>query len=67
MHLYPVESCKFAKKHKMIHKLVYLSYDNNDLSLKQRSEKIVNRFFKEQNFQWSPETENILFIASGGS
>jgi len=51
----------------MNQELVYLSYNNNDKSLQQRSEKILNHFFKDQNYQWVPETGNILFIASGGS
>lgn len=51
----------------MNQELVYLSYNNDDKSLIQRSEEILDEFFKGQNYHWIQDSGNVLFIASGGS
>ncbi len=51
----------------MTQELAYLSYNQDDITLKQRSEEILNDFFKGMDYQWNQKSGNTLFIASGGS
>jgi len=47
--------------------LVYLSYNDDDRELKNRSVQILNEFFKTSNYVIQQDEAQLLFIASGGS
>lgn len=51
----------------MTYKLAYISYDDDDLELKNRSISILNEFFKDESYQIQNEFTGVLLVASGGS
>lgn len=51
----------------MAFELAYLSYDDNDQELKDRSKQILNDFFSPADYFFQPDEGDLLFIASGGS
>ena len=51
----------------MTHKITYISYDNNDQELRNRSASILSNFFIDNEYQIVNDFKGVLFIASGGS
>lgn len=51
----------------MNYNIAYLSYNDDDVKLKNRSEQILDQFFGTESYSISSTEESILFIASGGS
>mgnify|MGYP006935332612 CR=1 FL=1 len=51
----------------MKYQIAYLSYNNDDKELKERSISILNDFFICENYKINNDNNGILFIASGGS
>jgi L-fucose isomerase-like protein len=47
--------------------LAYLSYNQDDKTLQQRSEEILKIFLNGIGFEWNSNAGQLLFIASGGS
>ncbi|MEZ5195481.1 MAG: hypothetical protein R2764_03520 [Bacteroidales bacterium] len=45
----------------------YISYNNDDQDLKNRSVQILNDFFSVSNYTIKPDEGKLVFIASGGS
>lgn len=51
----------------MNYSIAYLSYNNADEKLMQRSQEIISQFFQDENFELNSAEGQLLFIASGGS
>lgn len=51
----------------MIYQIAYISYDNSNIELKERSSQILNDFIEGNEFDWNNECGEIIFVASGGS
>lgn len=51
----------------MAHKISYISYDNDDQKLKNRSISILNNFFKDEEYLIQNKYSSVIFVASGGS
>ena len=51
----------------MEYNLAYISYNNNDQGLKERSVELLEGFFGSRNFSFNEVEGHVLFVASGGS
>jgi len=51
----------------MNYNIAYLSYNDSDKELKNRSVQILNDFFKSESYTIKKDEGQLLFIASGGS
>ena len=51
----------------MTYKITYISYSESDLELKNRSQSILNNFFKDEAYEFQNEFDGVIFVASGGS
>jgi len=51
----------------MNYNLTYLSCDDTDQKLKNRSVQILNDFFKTESYNIKQDEWQLIFIASGGS
>ena len=51
----------------MIYNVAYLSYNDRDQELRNRSIQILNDFFKTESYTFKRDEGRLLFVASGGS
>ncbi len=51
----------------MIYNVAYLSYNDSDQELRNRSIQILNDFFKANSYNFKRDEGRLLFVASGGS
>lgn len=51
----------------MAHKISYISYNDDDQELKNRSISILNNFFKDEEYIIQNKYSRVIFVASGGS